>query len=100
MVHEGRLAALAVGVKTGIVIDIGESGLSVTPIFDGCPVAPAVRSESCGGGDVTSFLDYMLLSRTNEQFNQMVGRIGFRLPVEPRWLSCVGGVALTRLVLC
>ncbi|CAM9444507.1 unnamed protein product, partial [Hapterophycus canaliculatus] len=74
MVHEARLAALAVGVKTGVIVDIGESGLSATPVFDGCPVAPAVRSESCGGGDVTSFLDYMMLSRTNESFNQMTDR--------------------------
>lgn len=73
MVNEASLAALAVGVSTGVLVDIGESGLSVTPIYDGCPVAPAVRSEPCGGGDVTKFLDYMLLSRTNEHFNQMVG---------------------------
>lgn len=72
MVNEAQLAALAVGVKVGVIVDIGESGVSVTPIFDGCPVPPAVRSESCGGGDVTKFLDYMLLSRTNENFNQMV----------------------------
>lgn len=72
MVNEAHLIALAVEVSTGVLVDIGESGLSVTPIYDGCPVAPAVRFEPCGGADVTKFLDYMLLSRTNEQFNQMV----------------------------
>ncbi|CAB1098274.1 unnamed protein product [Ectocarpus sp. CCAP 1310/34] len=74
MVNEAQLAALAVGVKVGVIVDIGESGVSVTPIFDGFPVPPAVRSECCGGGDVTKFLDYMLLSRTNEHFNQMTDR--------------------------
>ncbi|CAN0331853.1 unnamed protein product [Ectocarpus sp. 6 AP-2014] len=74
MVNEAQLAALAVGVKVGVIVDIGESGVSVTPIFDGIPVPPAVRSECCGGGDVTKFLDYMLLSRTNEHFNQMTDR--------------------------
>eukprot|EP00903_Cladosiphon_okamuranus_P005875 g5811.t1 len=74
MVNEAQLIALAVEVSNGVLVDIGESGLSVTPIFDGCPVAPAVRFEPCGGADVTKFLDYMLLSRTNEQFNQMTDR--------------------------
>lgn len=72
LVNQAQLIALAVDVYTGVLVDIGESGLSVTPIYGGCPVAPAVRAEPCGGADVTKFLDYMLLSRTNEQFNQMV----------------------------
>lgn len=72
MVCQAQLSALAVHLSIGVLIDIGESGLSVTPIFDGVPVATGVRAASCGGLDVTRFLDYMLLSRTNEQFNQMV----------------------------
>lgn len=58
---------------TGVLVDVGESGVYVTPIFEGFPVAKTVRSVPCGGGDLTRYLDYMLISRTNEQFNQMVG---------------------------
>ena len=72
MVNEAQLSALATETTTGVLVDIGEAGISVTPIFYGCPVASGVRSETCGGGDVTKYLDHMLLSRTNEQFNQMV----------------------------
>ena len=72
MVNEAQVAALAVGLTTGVLVDIGESGFSVTPIFDGCPVAPGARWEACGGADITKFMDIMLHSRANEQFNQMV----------------------------
>ena len=72
MVNEAEVAALAVGLSTGVLVDIGESGFSVTPIFEGCPVAPGARWEACGGADVTEFMDTMLHSRANEQFNQMV----------------------------
>ncbi|CAM9947330.1 unnamed protein product, partial [Laminaria digitata] len=71
MVNEAQLSALATETSTGVMVDIGEAGISVTPIYYGCPVASGVRSEACGGSDVTKYLDYMLLSRTNEQFNQM-----------------------------
>lgn len=81
MVSESQVSALAVGMSTGVLVDIGETTLSVTPVFDGCPVAPGVRSEPCGGADLTKYLDYMLLSRTNEQWNQMV-----------RACLCAGGV--------
>lgn len=53
-------------------MDIGKSGFTVIPIFDGCPVVQGVRSESCGGGAVAEFLHSMLLRRTNELYNQMV----------------------------
>ena len=68
MVNETELAALA----TGVLVDIGESGFSVTPIFDGCCIAPGARWEACGGADVTEFMDTMLHSRANEHFNHMV----------------------------
>lgn len=61
----------------GVVVDIGESGSYVTPIFDGLPVSQAERSEPCGGVDVTHFLDSMLLTRSNEDFRQMV-KLGLR----------------------
>lgn len=73
LVNEAQLAALALDVTTGVVVDVGESGVYVTPIFDGVPVPEAARSERCGGGHLTRYLDYMLLSRTNETYNQMVG---------------------------
>ena len=68
MVNEAGLAALA----TGVLVDIGEPGFSVTPIFDGCSIAPGARWEACGGADVTEFMDTMLHSRANENFNQMM----------------------------
>ena len=72
MVNEAELAALAVGSTTGVLVDVGESGFSVTPIFGGCPIAPGARWEACGGADLTEYMDSMLHSRANEQFNQMV----------------------------
>ena len=63
---------MAVGVSTGVLIDIGESGFSVTPVFEGCPVASGARWEAVGGAAVTAFMDTMLHSRSNEEFNKMV----------------------------
>ena len=40
-------------VTTGVIVDIGQSGSYVAPIFVGSPVAK-VRSIPCGGGDVTA----------------------------------------------
>lgn len=73
LANEAQLAALAAGMTTGIVVDVGESGVYVTPVFEGFPVGKAVQWAPCGGGDLTRYLDYMLISRTNERFNQMVG---------------------------
>lgn len=72
LVNEAQLSALAGGLMNGVVVDIGESGTYVTPIFDGLPVRHAMQSQPCGGLDVTHYLDSMLLSRSNEEFNQMV----------------------------
>ena len=72
LVSEAKLAAQGAMVTTGVMVDIGESGSYVTPIFDGVPVAKAARWIPCGGGDVTAFLDSMLMSRANEEFNQLV----------------------------
>ena len=85
MVNEAQLSALATETTTGVLVDRGEAGFSVTPIFYGCPVASGVRAEACGGGDITKFLDYMLLSRTNEQFNQMV-RLAVVITVVHFWM--------------
>lgn len=75
MANEAELCALAAEVTNGVVVDIGESGIYVTPIFDGFPISEAVQSEACGGADITNYLDYMLLSRTNESYNQMVSTV-------------------------
>lgn len=72
LVNEALLAALATGIKNGILVDVGESGVSVTPIFEGFPVSRASQWESCGGGDMSRYLDHMLVSRTNEHYTQMV----------------------------
>lgn len=98
MVNEARLAALAVELSTGLLVDIGESGFTITPIFDGCPVAPGVRSESCGGRDVTRFLDCMLLSRTNEQYNQMVRSVYTRSSLHSSSLRVVGVLFLPQCI--
>lgn len=73
-VNEAQLAALAAGVTNGVIVDIGESGVYVSLIFDGFPVGEAVQFSKCGGGDMTRWADVMLQSRTNEKFNQLVGK--------------------------
>ncbi|CAN0425958.1 unnamed protein product, partial [Discosporangium mesarthrocarpum] len=70
-VNEAVLASLAAEMTTGVVVDIGESGIYVTPIFEGYALNDSVRSERVGGQDLTKYLDYMLLSRSNEAYNQL-----------------------------
>ncbi|CAM9856496.1 unnamed protein product [Choristocarpus tenellus] len=74
LANEATLATMAAGIRTGVVVDLGESGVYVTPVYEGYPLTESVRAEKVGGGDLTKYLDYMLLSRTNEQFNQLVDR--------------------------
>ncbi|CAN0264070.1 unnamed protein product, partial [Ascophyllum nodosum] len=37
-------------------------------------IAPGARWEACGGADLTEYMDSMLHSRANEQFNQMTDK--------------------------
>ena len=72
MVNEAEVAALALDLSTGILVDIRESGISVTPILDGCSVASGARWEAFGVVDVAKFTDTMLHTREKEHLNQMV----------------------------
>ncbi|CAM9117623.1 unnamed protein product [Choristocarpus tenellus] len=72
LISEATLAAKAAGVRTGVVVDLGESGVYVSPVFEGCPLTESVRTHKVGGGCLTRYLEYMLLSRANEHFNQLI----------------------------
>lgn len=72
LVNEAYLVALATGVENGIIIDVGETRISVTPVFDRSPVHSAVQTENVGGGDITRYLDHMLVSRARDGYNKVV----------------------------
>ncbi|CAN0506211.1 unnamed protein product, partial [Laminaria digitata] len=47
------LALYACGPSSGLVVDVGESGTQVAPIFDGFVLERGVRQINLGGRDVT-----------------------------------------------
>lgn len=74
VVNEATLSALAVRMISGVIVDIGESGVYVTPIFQQLPIREASEFQPCGGQAMTNFMDYMLTSRATEQYNNIVSR--------------------------
>jgi hypothetical protein len=74
MVNEATVIAIAAQMSTGIVISIGQGTMYASPIFEGCCLTGSVQTAGVGGGDLDRYMDYMLLSRTTEGYNQMVER--------------------------
>jgi actin-related protein len=56
VVEQSLCCLFATGYATGLVVDVGHSHLSVTPIFDNVPAAYATVVVELGGADVTRYL--------------------------------------------
>ncbi len=52
MVNEASVIALAGGITTGIVVSLGHTSTFVCPMFEGCVISDAVRTENVGGKDI------------------------------------------------
>ena len=63
VVSKPVLAMYASGRTTGISVHIGDSGVCVAPLYEGCALPHAVLSSRVGGRDVTDFLTRILTER-------------------------------------
>ncbi|CAM9560142.1 unnamed protein product [Chrysoparadoxa australica] len=74
LVNEASLVARAAGMETCIVVDIGEGSTRVCPVYCSSALSESARSDNVGASDIIAYLDYMLLSRTQQDYNQMTDR--------------------------
>ncbi len=59
---------------TALVIDIGEDETRVVPVYEQMVVGVGIQSTALGGGDLTNWMAYMLLSLRNETYSSLVER--------------------------
>lgn len=60
MVVPGVLSLLASGRRSGLAVDLGESGSYLVPIYEATPIAGATRRAAAAGRDLTEFMVQML----------------------------------------
>eukprot|EP01125_Pyxidicula_operculata_P008162 TRINITY_DN275_c0_g2_i1.p1 TRINITY_DN275_c0_g2~~TRINITY_DN275_c0_g2_i1.p1 ORF type:complete len:1179 (+),score=388.10 TRINITY_DN275_c0_g2_i1:39-3575(+) len=63
LISSAALALYASGRTTGVVVDFGESTVTVVPMYEGYPVAHACKRLRLGGRDMTDYMMKILTER-------------------------------------